>query len=197
MDGTTEVVEGDTLVNHAAAIATVLDTGTLASTGNTIGDGSAGVATAGASASISIDRGSLSKTIYAINGETDFATPAHVSPGDVVTYRLRQVFPTSRTDGFRMIDYLPLPVFYAAGLTSFDPVSNATAPAAGHAQWGPADTFHDNARRTVAHGHDRSHGQQPRVPGTATTPSTRRPRARPTSSSRSPFRLIRSPTACC
>ena len=142
VNGITEVVEGDTLVNEAAATATVLNTGTFASTGNTIGDGSAGVATAGASASISIDRGSLTKTIYAVNGSTSFSSPVHVSPGDRVTYRLQQVFPTSRTDGFRMVDFLPLPVFYAAGLTAFDQVSNATAPAAGHAQWGPADTFH-------------------------------------------------------
>ena len=141
-----EVVEGDTLVNEAAATGTVLNTGSFASTGNTIGDGSANVATAGTSASISIDRGSLQKSIYAVNGvAVGSQTGIHVSPGSQLTYRLEQTFPTSRTDDFVMTDYLPLPVFYAAGVTTFDDASKATPgtiPAAGHANYGPSDTFH-------------------------------------------------------
>jgi uncharacterized repeat protein (TIGR01451 family)/fimbrial isopeptide formation D2 family protein len=141
VDGTTEVVEGDTLGNLASVTADVLDTSTFSVTGSNIGDGSAAVATAGTSASITIARGTLEKSIYAIDGHTDFATPVHVSPGDTVTYRLKQTFPTSRTDDFRMIDYLPLPVFYAAGVTSFDPTVSADAPPAGTAKYGPDDKF--------------------------------------------------------
>ncbi len=136
-----QVVEGDTLTNHASAYGTVLDTATFAPTANTAGDGSAGVATAGTSASISIQRGTLQKSIYAIDGSTSFASPVHISPGNTVTYRLRQSFPTSRTDDFRITDYLPLPVFDASGLI-FDTTADATAPAAGHAKYGPSDTFH-------------------------------------------------------
>ena len=100
------------------------------------------MATAGTSASVSIDRGTLAKTIYAINGSTSFTLPVHVSPGDTLTYRLQQAFPTSRTDDFRMTDYLPLPVFYAAEVITFDAVADETAPAAGHAKYGPDDDFH-------------------------------------------------------
>ena len=142
--GTLQVVEGDTLYNDAAATATVLGTALpFTSTGNTIGDGSSGVATAGTSASISIDRGALSKSIYAINESTTFTQPVHISPGDRLTYRLTQTFPTSRTDEFVMTDFLPLPVFYAAAVTQFDrDAPLGTVPAAGHANYGPSDDFH-------------------------------------------------------
>jgi large repetitive protein len=141
VDGTTEVVEGDTLANLTAVTADVLNTGTWAPTGSNIGDGSAAVATAGSGASVTIARGSLQKSIYAINGSTSFPTPIHVSPGDTVTYRLEQTFPTSRTDDFRVLDYLPLPVFHAAGVTTFDPTVSVDAPPAGQAKYGPDDTF--------------------------------------------------------
>ncbi|HEX7491131.1 MAG TPA: hypothetical protein VF337_05465 [Candidatus Limnocylindrales bacterium] len=139
-----EVVEGDTLHNDAAATGIVLHTNDFSSTGNTIGDGSAGVADIGTSASVEIQRGSLAKTIYAVNGivrDPEDTSPVHVSPGDTVTYRLVQSFPTSRTDDFRIYDYLPLPVFAASGMT-FDPVMSADAPAADHAKYGPEDSFH-------------------------------------------------------
>ncbi len=145
VDGTTQVVEGDTLTNLAAVTGVVLDTGTFASTGNTIGDGTAGVGVAGTGAQVTIERGSLQKSIYAVNGDTDFTAPVHVSPGDSLTYRLRQTFPTSRTIDFKIIDYLPLPVFYAAGVATWDGTFDTTAPATGHYKYGPADSFHLNA----------------------------------------------------
>ena len=144
IDGTSQVVEGDTLVNHAAATGKVLDTSTFAQTGGTIGDGTAGVGVAGAGAQVTIARGSLTKTIYAVNGDTHFDTPVHVSPGNSLTYRLTQTFPTSRTDDFKIIDYLPLPVFYASGVATWDGDFTGSAPAAGHYSYGPSDTFHLN-----------------------------------------------------
>jgi uncharacterized repeat protein (TIGR01451 family)/fimbrial isopeptide formation D2 family protein len=157
VDGTTEVVEGDTLRNWASAYGNVLDTGTLAATHSpayVIGDGDpyaddadAFTQHAGTSASITIQRGTLTKSIYAVNGHTTFQTPVHVSPGDTITYRLKQTFPTTRTDAFTITDYLPLPVFYATGAWPFDPPPDGgypegTTPEAGHFMYGPADTFH-------------------------------------------------------
>jgi len=141
-----EVVEGDTLHNDAAATGIVLNTLDLTETGNHIGDGGSGATPAGTSADITIQRGVFQKSIYAINGVIRNpldTTPVHVSPGNTVTYRLQQGFPTSRTDDFRITDYLPLPIFDASALT-FNPVMDDTAPATGHAKYGPSDTFHRN-----------------------------------------------------
>jgi uncharacterized repeat protein (TIGR01451 family)/fimbrial isopeptide formation D2 family protein len=142
VDGPRQVVEGDTLGNQASVTGDVLNTSSFAATGSSIGDGSVAVASAGTSASISIQRGSLAKSIYAVNGDTHVTLPLHVSAGDAVTYRLEQTFPNSRTDDFRITDFLPLPVFYAAGITEFDATAGAAAPPPGTAKYGPADTFH-------------------------------------------------------
>jgi large repetitive protein len=144
-----KVVEGDTLGNQASTTGALLDTGTLTPNGNTISDGTA--------ASVTIQRGSLVKSIYAINGNTGYASPVHVAPSDTITYRLRHTFPTSRTDDFRMLDYLPLPVFSAAEVTTFDATAGAAAPAAGHAKYGPSDTFHSLASPTTAPAPSLSH----------------------------------------
>ena len=141
VDGT-QVVEGDALENQASVTGDVLATGTFAPTGSSVGDGSAAVVTPGSSASIAIPRGTLTKSVYAINGSTSFATPVRVAPGDTVTYRLAQTFPSSRTNDFRITDWLPLPIFAAAGVTTFVPTASAAAPASGTAKYGPADTFH-------------------------------------------------------
>ncbi len=142
VDGTTPVVEGDDLGNVASATAQVLDTGTLAPTGGVTGDGGTAAAIPGSSASVSIPRGTLTKSIYAINGSTSVPSPAHLSPGDTVTYRLTQTFPNSRTEDFQVTDYLPLPVLAATEITVFDPTTSAVAPPAGTAKYGPGDTFH-------------------------------------------------------
>jgi uncharacterized repeat protein (TIGR01451 family)/fimbrial isopeptide formation D2 family protein len=159
--GKGQVVEGDTLGNLASVTGDVLSTtAPFAPTASSIGDGSYAVASAGTSASITIERGELEKTIYAINGAPVPEGPVHVSPGDTITYELKQHFPTSRTDDFRMTDYLPLPIFDAAKLstppTHFDSAFDAhwalnpanpdyvrdPAPTADTAKYGPGDTFH-------------------------------------------------------
>lgn len=94
--------------------------------------------------SLRIPQGVISKSIYAINGSTTFTTPVRIAPGDVVTYRVRYDLPTSDFEDLVITDYLPLPVFNAAEVTTF---SNATCsspsiPAAGQACLGPADTYH-------------------------------------------------------
>jgi large repetitive protein len=136
------VVEGDALDNETSVTGAVLDTATLAPTGAIAGDGSVAVAIPGSSASVEIPRGSLAKSIYAINGSTAFASPPHFSPGDTITFRIVQTFPTSRFDDFRIEDYMPLPVLAATEVTTLDPTASAAAPPAGTVKYGPSDTFH-------------------------------------------------------
>ncbi len=142
VDGTTEVVEGDDLVNRTSITGHVLDTGSLVRTGSEVGDGSTAVATPGSSASVVIPRGTLAKSVYAVNGSTTFASPVHVAPGSTITFRLVQTFPTSRINGFALTDYLPLPVLAAGEVTILDATASASAPPAGTASYGPSDTFH-------------------------------------------------------
>ena len=93
-------------------------------------------------ASLSVPIGVLTKTIYAINGSTSFATPVNVRPGDTITYRLTYTLPTGDVENFSLKDYLPLPVLSASELsTTFDPTISPTAPLAATAKFGPTDTF--------------------------------------------------------
>ncbi|GAB4429363.1 MAG: hypothetical protein OHK0015_13220 [Chloroflexi bacterium OHK40] len=131
--GDPSVDEGDTLTNDVSVSGAVLDTGTLTPTGNDEADTS--------SASVSIARGTIQKGVYAVNGNTSFTTPVRVTPGDTVTYRLQASLPSSDVEDLRLVDYLPLPIFHATEITTFDDVVSATAPAAGHASFGPSDTF--------------------------------------------------------
>ncbi|MCA9261648.1 MAG: hypothetical protein KDA61_20665, partial [Planctomycetales bacterium] len=93
------------------------------------------------STSIDVPSGPLVKSIYALNGSTTLPSPFILSPGDEITYRLQLTLPTSDVEDLALDDYLPLPVLLANEVTTFDNVVSGTAPAAGHAQFGPTDTF--------------------------------------------------------
>lgn len=127
------VDEGDTLDNQVTITGNVLDNATLVPTGYTVSETSG--------TSVTVARGSLSKSIYAINGSTSFATPVKIKPGDTVTYRLLYNVPASDFEHRTFTDYLPLPVFSATEVTSFN-VSATVPPSAGMAGYGPLDTFH-------------------------------------------------------
>jgi fimbrial isopeptide formation D2 family protein/uncharacterized repeat protein (TIGR01451 family) len=92
-------------------------------------------------AGLSIAFGVLTKSVYAINGSTAFATPVKISPGDTVTYRLQYTLPSSDYEDLLLVDYLPLPIFDATEITAFT-YAVGSVPAAGQAQFGPGDTFH-------------------------------------------------------
>ncbi len=92
---------------------------------------------------VSIGYGQLSKEIYAVNGNTDYTSPVEVRPGDTVTYRIKYTLPSSDVEELKFIDYLPKPVLEAVEVTAFDDIVNDDVPIAGHAKFGPADTFHD------------------------------------------------------
>ena len=93
------------------------------------------------SANFSIVEGTLSKTIYAINGNTVLPNPLRISPGDTVTYRIQLSIPSSDIEDLRLDDYLPLPVLLANEVTTFSDVVSAASPVAGTAKFGPSDTF--------------------------------------------------------
>ncbi|MEO7909759.1 MAG: hypothetical protein ABIV47_08935, partial [Roseiflexaceae bacterium] len=118
-------------------------TGDLLSVANT--NNTTGLSEADDSATrVNIVFGNLSKSIYAINNNTAFATPVQVSPNDTVTYRIQYDLASSDFENLKFIDNLPLPIFNATSITIFDSVFDATgaAPAAGHYKLGPVDTYH-------------------------------------------------------
>ncbi len=123
----------DALLNSIVTNSTKLSPNTLVSTGTTASDSS--------SASITIVNGDLSKSIYAVNGSTSL--PSRLQPGDLVTYRLEYDVPSTDFTSIRMDDYMPLPMFTASEVTTFnaaDPLG--TIPAAGDANFGPDETLY-------------------------------------------------------
>ncbi len=131
--GNKSIKQGDILDNNVTGTAQLLDTRTLTPTATNVSDVSA--------ATTQIQRGSLVKSIYAINGNTTVPSNPHISPGDNITYRLQYVLPLGRAESLALTDYLPLPVFDATQVSTFDNVTNGTAPAPGHAQFGPASQY--------------------------------------------------------
>jgi large repetitive protein len=104
------------------------------------------------SSDVEITRGELSKSLFAINGTPCGAcTGIQVAFGDTVTYRLGQELFTSDFEDFRLVDYLPLPVFNAIEITNFAYVVDAAVPPAGTAKFYTNDTLF-NLMQTVRPG---------------------------------------------
>ncbi len=132
--GDPSVDQGDILNNDVSATGTVRDN---ASPTTLLG----GSPSDTSGASLTVPRGTLSKSIYAVNGSTSFSSPPPVAPDDTVTYRIQQTLATSDVENLAFTDYLPLPVFLSTEVTTFNDVQSGSAPAAGEAQFGPNDTF--------------------------------------------------------
>lgn len=132
--GDQSVDHGDRLTNTVNAQANLLSVANVTTlTGSNEADGSA--------AGVTILAGTLTKSIYAINGNTSFGT-ARLGPGDTVTYRLRYTLPSSDLEPVTITDFLPLPVLFATEMAGpFNATVSAAVPAAGTAKFGPADTF--------------------------------------------------------
>ncbi len=131
--GDVSVDQGDVLDDGVTVQGNVLNTINFLPTGQNEIDIS--------DAEVNIEYGSISKSIYAVNGSTSYPSPVRIAPGDTVTYRIRYTLPTSRFEDLVLTDYLPLPVFHVSEFTGF---SNTICgiPAAGTACLGPADTYH-------------------------------------------------------
>jgi len=132
--GDISVDHGDTLTNSTTITGNLLNVGDLTPNGFSEPDGS--------SAGLTIVQGTLTKTIYAINGVVGTYTNPVVAPDDTITYRLEYVLPNSDTERLRFEDFLPLPVLHATEIsTTFVDTISAAAPPAGQAKFGPTDTF--------------------------------------------------------
>jgi hypothetical protein len=96
----------------------------------------------GSGADIDLVRGTLTKTVYAVNGVPCVpCTNVLLDPGDAVTYQITYDLPTSDFDTLSFTDFLPLPVFDATTVTVFNPVVSAAPPPTGSAKFGPGDTL--------------------------------------------------------
>lgn len=93
------------------------------------------------SSGVTITTGVFDKSIYSINGNTTVPANPGVSPGDLVTFRLRLTLSATSSGGVLISDYLPLPIFYATEVTTSTPTVTAASPVAGTATFGPTDTF--------------------------------------------------------
>ncbi len=133
--GDASVDHGDVLSNTVTALADLVSVANATTvTGANEADTSG--------ASVQILSGTLTKTIYAINGNTSFGAP-RLGPGDTVTYRLRYTLPSSDLEPVTITDFLPLPVLLASEVTGpFSATVSAAVPPAGAAKFGPADTFY-------------------------------------------------------
>ncbi len=132
---------GDRSVDHGDIISnSVLVGGNILS--NTVGFPPTGqTETDGSGAAFSIPFGSLTKSIYAVGGNTTFSTPVEVAPGVTVTYRIRYELPTSDYEDLLLTDTLPLPIFLASEFVNLTPFAGPGLPPGGRWGFGPADTF--------------------------------------------------------
>ncbi len=131
--GDASVDHGDKLYNSVTILGSVMNESDLTDTGNDQTNDSIQKA--------KIVYGGFEKDIYAINGSTTF-TP-EVQPEDTITFRLRQELPSSDSDSLTLTDFLPLPLFDAALMsttitTAADP---SVPPATNVAQYGPENTL--------------------------------------------------------
>ncbi|MCQ3938728.1 MAG: hypothetical protein DPW18_17030 [Chloroflexi bacterium] len=132
--GDSSVDQGDVLINTESVNGRILSTtDAVTPTGFAEGDDSSAAAT--------IERGTLTKDVYAVNGVTPPPSPVRIAAGDTVTFRLTYALVTSDFEDLFLTDYLPLPIFDSTEITTH---SNTVCgvPAAGTSCLGPGDTYH-------------------------------------------------------
>lgn len=146
--GDWSVDQGDVLDDHVDISGIIRNTASpFTPTGSSEADDSA--------ASVSMKRGVLAKSIYAINGSTTLPLNGSgqviIKPGDTVTYRLTYDLATSDVENLYFEDFLPLPVFHvddpdedggAGPAWTFDTTVSTATPPSGVVKFGPSDTFY-------------------------------------------------------
>ncbi len=129
-----DVEQGDVISNAVSITGNVLAYNNLSQLSQTQTDTS--------SASVTIPRGVLAKSIYAVDGTPLGTNPVPtLSPGDTVTYLLTYQT-TGNVEDLVLTDFLPLPILTATEITTFNDVVSAAAPAAGAVQYYTTDTYH-------------------------------------------------------
>ena len=130
--GDASLDEGDTVSNSVTIAGDVLNNVTLEPTGSEVTDGSA--------ASQTVPHGTVSKSVYAINGNTTPSSPLRIAPGDLVTYRIVDTLTTGDFEALDVTDYLPLPIFSAATYSWSKDASAGLTPAEGTWKFGPSNS---------------------------------------------------------
>ncbi|MEL6170166.1 MAG: isopeptide-forming domain-containing fimbrial protein [Pseudomonadota bacterium] len=137
VSGTPALSQGDTLSNDVSVSGTVRDNTTPSSVIGTEDETS--------STDVVLTVGSIrSKEVYAVNGSTSFDPNVPIAAGDAVTFLVVYEAPLGAFEDLNIVDNLPQNVFDATEVTTFNPISSATPPAAGAAQFGPGDEFLSN-----------------------------------------------------
>lgn len=137
-NGAGAVNSRDRIDNSVAVSGDVLDVATLDPTGSTAADESG--------AGVTIVAPALTKSIYAINGDTTDQGP-RITAGDIVTYRLLSTLPLTNIVGTGITDYLPLPTFAIPAGPFGDEISlgpvapGPFTPTPWSVRLGPTDTF--------------------------------------------------------
>ncbi|MGC8988742.1 MAG: isopeptide-forming domain-containing fimbrial protein, partial [Verrucomicrobiia bacterium] len=93
---------------------------------------------------------SVTKSVYAVNGDTPLPSPLVIRPGDTITFRLEMPLFTGDVEIFRLSDFVPLPVFDVAdpdadgtpGPAWTRDASGSIVPPPGQWKYGPSDTLH-------------------------------------------------------
>ena len=131
--GDPSVDQGDQISDNVTADGTVLFNADLGATASIPSEDSA--------VALTLGHGTLTKSIYAVNGSTTLTNPVTLSPQDTITFRFQYDLLTSDVEDLEFTDFLPLPVLDADEIITFDDVLDSTIPAAGHVKFGPDDTF--------------------------------------------------------
>ncbi|MEM7488149.1 MAG: isopeptide-forming domain-containing fimbrial protein, partial [Pseudomonadota bacterium] len=126
-----EISQGDVLSNDVTIAGTVRD--------NTAPATVLGTEENASGSEVAIPFGQVEvKEVYAVNGVVGSGQTT-IAAGDAITFRVAYNAPIGSFEGLRITDNLPLDVFSATELTTFNAVSAATPPAVGEAQFGPGD----------------------------------------------------------
>ncbi|MEL6644184.1 MAG: isopeptide-forming domain-containing fimbrial protein [Pseudomonadota bacterium] len=132
--GNSAVSQGDLLSNSVTVEGTVRDNASPATVLGTEEETS--------SNEIALVTGAIeSKEVYALNGSTSFDPTVPIAAGDEVTFAVTYRAPLGSFEDLTIVDNLPQNVFESTEVTVFNAVANGTPPAAGEAQFGPADEF--------------------------------------------------------
>ncbi|HVP13737.1 MAG TPA: sortase [Phycisphaerae bacterium] len=150
--GDPSVDHGDLLTDNVTVSGDLL---TVTNTANTTGFSEADTS----ATSVRIAFGSLTKTVYAVNGDTGYDLADGIATGDDITFRFVYTLPTSDFETLVLTDYFPLPIFDISDPDAngspgpswaLDDVVSASSPAPGHVKFGPTDTFRALAGNSVS-----------------------------------------------